>query len=147
MFIVDIMTKEVITAHEGDPITDVAVLMSKYRIHGVPVVDKDNKVLGIITETDFFTKDASSIHLPSFIDFIKDGHLDADNKKTALIDSALHATAKDIMSTPCFTVNDNLNINELIKLFKEQSLTCVPVVDDKNILVGIITVADVIKLL
>ena len=56
MKISEIMTSEVITVGEYMPVTEVAKIVSENKIHAVPVVDSENKVLGIITETDFFTK-------------------------------------------------------------------------------------------
>lgn len=49
----DVMAKEVRFVSPDEPIDDAAQLMREYRIGGLPVV-KDNKVVGIITETDIF---------------------------------------------------------------------------------------------
>ncbi len=50
----DIMTKEVITAHPEDTLKSVAVKMQENKIGALPVVDNDNRVVGIITESDIF---------------------------------------------------------------------------------------------
>ena len=146
MIVGDIMTKEVFTAKPDDSISSVAALLSEKRIHGVPVVGENKKVVGIVTETDFFTKDASSIHLPSFIDFIKNEKMDADVKKNEALSSIMKATVKDIMSTPSITVSPELSIQELINIFREKSLKTIPVVDGENNLQGIVAVVDVIEL-
>ena len=49
----DIMTKKVITVSPGDPIDDVAALMQEKKIGGLPVIE-DDKLVGMITETDIF---------------------------------------------------------------------------------------------
>jgi len=72
MKINEIMTKDVICVKEDTPILEIAEIVSEKKIHGVPVVDENDKVVGIITETDFFTKDSSNmVYMPSMIDFIK----------------------------------------------------------------------------
>ena len=48
----EIMTRNVITAHEDEPVDHVAVKMSKHNISGVPVVDNYRRVVGIITSED-----------------------------------------------------------------------------------------------
>ena len=76
MKIKEIMTKEVMSVKEEAPISEIAEIMSKNKIHALPVVDDENKVLGIITETDFFTKDSSNmVYMPSLIDFINKGKI------------------------------------------------------------------------
>ena len=70
MKIKKLMTKKVIFVNSNTSIGDAAELMEKHRIHGLPVVD-DKKLVGIITETDFFVRDSANFHIPSYIDFIK----------------------------------------------------------------------------
>jgi acetoin utilization protein AcuB len=50
----DVMTRKVITVKEDTPIEDAARIMVDNKIGGLPVVDDDNAVVGIITETDIF---------------------------------------------------------------------------------------------
>jgi len=146
MDVSEIMTLEVITVEKDTPLRDAARLLAKLRIHGMPVVDGENKVVGIITESDFFTKDASNIYLPTFLDFIKNELYDAKSK---VENTGLEKTIKvaDIMTEKCQTVKAALSVKELIKLFKETSFKTMPVVKDDGTLAGVVTVMDVIKLL
>jgi acetoin utilization protein AcuB len=61
----EIMTREVITATPATFIEDAARLMVENKIGGLPVVDEDNQVVGVITETDVFK---------AFIDLYRAGH-------------------------------------------------------------------------
>lgn len=52
--VADIMTKAPFCAHENDSVENVALVMTERRFGGVPVVDAENKIVGIITESDIF---------------------------------------------------------------------------------------------
>lgn len=55
LLIGEIMTKEVITTTPETPLEDAARIMVEHKIGGLPVVDTDGTVIGVITETDIFT--------------------------------------------------------------------------------------------
>ena len=52
----EVMTTDVIVAKEEDSIADVAKLLIEERIGGLPVINSENKVVGIISETDIIKK-------------------------------------------------------------------------------------------
>ena len=56
----DIMTKEVISATLETSVKDIIKIFDKNKFLGVPVLDKDKKVVGIITESDLIIKEASA---------------------------------------------------------------------------------------
>jgi CBS domain-containing membrane protein len=146
MTVSDIMTKEVISIQKETQLAEAAGILAKFRIHGLPVVDEEKKVLGIITESDFFTKDSSNIYLPTFLDFIRNG--DIDNPRSS--DSQeieKKSKIKDIMTEGCLTVRPETEIEKLIAIFKEKNFNSVPVTDEQGVLVGIVTVMDIIRLL
>lgn len=146
MNVSDIMTKEVITVNKDTSLKEAAGLLAKFRIHGFPVVDENNKVLGIVTESDFFTKDSSNIFLPTFLDFIS-------GKKPETLGDAESAelekktSIRDIMTADCLTIPSDLPVQKLIEYFKEKNFNSLPVVDGQGILIGIVSIMDVIRLL
>jgi acetoin utilization protein AcuB len=79
----DIMTTEVITTTPDTPIEDAAHLMADHKIGGLPVVDENERVVGVITETDIFK---------SFVEMFAGGHsglrltLQVPEKKDILLD-------------------------------------------------------------
>ncbi len=149
MLVSDIMTTEVITTVESAPISKIAKIIGRERIHAIPVVDGANHVLGIITETDFFTKEsANMVYIPQFIDFIKsrNNQENPERSKDAL-DALVHATAKDIMTIDCVTISPDASIEDLIRLIKKTNYNSFPVINEKGFLAGIVTVYDMIKIL
>lgn len=148
MKIKEIMTRDVITVDEYMPVTEVAKIVSENKIHAVPVIDKDRHVLGIITETDFFTKDnASMVYMPSLIDFVNSGKMEYKEEENEEVSKVLDAKAKDIMSSKTENISEDMELEDFVKLIKEKSFNSYCVVDENGVLVGIMTVADAIKLL
>ena len=146
----DIMIKEVIFVFPETDIREAAILMKKHRIHGLPVV-KEKKVVGIVTKTDFFVRGPSSFHLPSYIDFIKNikgtKNVEKEIQKNSRIKKFLNVKVKDIMTKKCLTVNSEMTIKELFKIFSKTELQIFPVVNKSEILVGVVTSLDLIKFL
>ena len=145
MLIREIMTKEVISVYPDSLVQKVAELLISHRIHAVPVLE-NNVPVGIITETDFFTKGSMKIYLPEYINFIKKdnklGKISAQGKEK--MQKLANTQAKDIMSQPCLTINEDAEVEDFFELVKSEKLISVPVVNRDKELVGIITRGDII---
>lgn len=148
MQVKDIMTKEVITVDPETRIDEVAHILTRNKIHGVPVVT-DGKLVGIIVENDFFVNSQDDFHLPSYIDFIrKSGNIESASKEQReQIDKLLNVRAKDIMTAECLCFSPNMEISEVMKIFKETKINTFPVVDENKNVVGIVALADVLNLI
>lgn len=148
MKISELMTSSVISVNEDMLISEVAEVVSKNKIHAVPVVDALGKVVGIITETDFFTKDsANMIYMPSLVDFMKSGKMNYSKEEEDSMKAIFHAKAKDVMTPNCESVSPDMKAEDFIKLIKEKKYNSYPVIDGEGLLVGMVTVTDAIKLL
>ena len=62
----DIMTREVITVGKNDSLEEVARILLEEKISGVPVIDADSYVIGIVTEKDLIVK-ASELKMPFYV--------------------------------------------------------------------------------
>jgi CBS-domain-containing membrane protein len=146
--VADIMSKEVVTVAPDTKIAEVAEILFKNRFHGVPVLE-DGKIVGIITETDFFTKDVANLFLPSYITFLKENRivdeLPADKKEE--VRKLLNIRARDIMSPNCVSILKDMDLNALLEFFKSTKFYTLPVVDETEAMVGIVTQSDVVGLI
>jgi CBS-domain-containing membrane protein len=140
------MTREVITVNKETSLQEAAGLLAKFRIHGFPVVEDDNKVIGIVTESDFFTKDSSNIFLPTFLRFIRSENM-KNLREVGSKEIEKKTKVEDIMTKDCFTVQPETTVEELIQYCKEKNFNSFPVTNKQGMLVGIVTIMDVIKLL
>jgi CBS domain-containing protein len=148
MKVKEIMTRDVVSVSPETKITEVASILFKNRFHGVPVVT-DGKIVGIITENDFFTRDAKNIFLPSYINFLQETKI-ADaltREKQEKIDKLMDSRAIDIMNSDCVTIMQDMDITDLLHFFRETNFNTLPVTDEKNDLVGVVTLADILGLI
>jgi len=148
MQIQDLMVKNVIVVSPTAGISEVARLLAEKRFHGLPVVE-NGKVIGIITETDFFTKDPPGLYLPSYIDILKKTKfkMGIGREQKKKFKELFNLQAKDIMSSPCQTILDTMPVRQAFDFFKNTHFITLPVINVKGELVGIITVSDILKLL
>lgn len=149
MTVKDIMTREVLTAKETDPIVDVARILSEGKIHAVPIVDDRGFLRGIIAESDFFTKGSpdGEIHLPSYIELLRKlkfpEAIGADDSEK--VRSLLVAKAEDIMTRDCVTIGRDADVQSLLEMIRSTGYASIPVTDDDRRLVGIVTVHDALR--
>lgn len=147
MKIEDIMTSNVLVATLGMSLVEAAKILRQNRIHSLPVVDEKKRLIGIITEMDFFIKDAASLYLPKWLDLlgrIREGDafsLDEQEKMDYIIDLRV----QDIMTKEVVSVYPDAQVTELLEIFKETRFKSFPVADKNKNLVGIVSLVDVIK--
>ncbi|OPJ55254.1 CBS domain-containing protein [Alkalithermobacter paradoxus] len=141
----DIMTCDVISVKKDTPIENIAKILIEKRISGVPVVDEENKVVGVVSETDIVKKE-KNIKVPSFITILQGvvflesiKNMEEDIKRVAAY------KAEDIMSDDVLTVNEEDDLEYIANLMIEKSINRVPVVDDERKIKGIICRYDIIK--
>ena len=141
----DIMTTDVIVAKKDDSIANVATLLIKEKIGGLPVVDENNKVVGIISETDIMQKE-TDIESPRVLNFFQ-GLIFLDDIKKLEDDMKKVAAYKveDLMSKDIITVNENDSFDYVANVMIKKSINRVPVVDKENFLKGIVCRYDIIK--
>lgn len=144
----DIMSEQVVFVTPETKITEVAEILFKNRYHGLPVLDR-GKIVGIITETDFFTKDMANLHLPSYISFLQENRIVEGLPKEieSSVRALLNTQAKDIMTPNCVSILKDMDLHALLEFFKVTKFYTLPVIDETESLVGIVTQSDIIGLL
>ncbi len=140
----DIMTGNVITVTADTPIDIIARILHDHRISGVPVVDEEHRVIGIVTEGDLILKLAKP-ETPPHIEILggiiylrKLTEIDAELKKITAV------TAGDIMTEKVVTVDEECPVEEVASLMVNRKVNRLPVVN-RGKLVGIVSRADLIE--
>ncbi|HVB23385.1 MAG TPA: CBS domain-containing protein [Ktedonobacteraceae bacterium] len=111
----DIMTQKVYTIHPEASAQEAAQLLSQHRISGLPVVNTEQKIIGMVTEADIISK----VH--------REGLL-----------------VSDIMSHEVIAVVESTPVGEIAMLLTERKIKRVPVVQGDK-LIGIVSRGDIVN--
>ncbi len=134
-----IMTRDVVVVSEDTPLAEVAAAMGEHGISGVPVVDRNGRVTGIISEKDFLT--GMGVTGPQNFMTLVANCLATKGCVALPIKKQL---ARDIMTAPPITVTPDTNIKEIAVLFTSRQVNRVPVVDNDGKILGIVTRGDLL---
>lgn len=140
----DIMTKEVITVHGEDSIEKAIKLLLEHNVSGLPVIDENHKLKGIITEGDLIHR-SKKLHIPTYFTIL-DSYIFLENPKT-VEDQIKKMTAykvEDMMTTKVISVDYEETIEEIATIMANKNINRVPVVKEEK-LVGIVSRRDIIK--
>ena len=142
----DIMTREVVVAHPDTAVNLVAQLMSGRDISGVPVADKEQHVVGIVTELDMIVRN-TRLEPPAFFRIL-DGRIPLETPAhyRKRVQHMLGALARDVMTEEVVTIGPDEDVEVLADLMVKQRVNPVPVVEEGQ-LVGIVSRADIIKMM
>lgn len=144
MAVSNIMTRKLITVTADTTIEDISKLIIANRISGVPVVDSDNRVVGMVTQSDIIFR---QIHNePTFAATTEDLVLLKEGMKAEKRFGAGN-TAKDIMTSPVITAHENDSIREVVELITKEKIKRVVIVDEEGRLVGIVSKMDIVRAL
>ena len=104
-FVRDIMTRDIVKVMPDTSVSEIALLMSQHRISGVPVVDEQDRVLGVVTELDMIVRN-TRFKLPAFFTLLNATiYLETPAHLKERLHHMLGLTAREIMSENVMTVN------------------------------------------
>ncbi|GAA3791466.1 CBS domain-containing protein [Streptomyces phyllanthi] len=136
------MTPDVVQARPETPFKDVAQLLARHRISGLPVVDADDKVLGVISETDLIRRQAAKAERGRG-DRFRPSTLRRKARIAAAKARAM--TAGQLMSTPAITVHPEQRVADAARVMERHQIERLPVVDEEDRLIGIATRRDLLR--
>jgi CBS domain-containing protein len=139
----DIMTTNVVTVGTETPILAVARVLAEHRISGVPVVDPQNKVVGIITEGDLLRR--SELGTEKERNLWRELFVSDERYATEYV-QAHGTTAGAVMTGRVVHVAPDTPIAAIVDLFEKQRIKRVPVIDNDR-LVGIVSRGNLVQAL
>ncbi|MFE5298184.1 CBS domain-containing protein [Streptomyces sp. NPDC056632] len=111
--VADLMTDDVVSAVSSTGFREVAKLLAEHDISGLPVVDEDDRVVGVVSASDLLTR--------------------------------REPTVQDLMSAPAVTVHAEETAGDTARLMVRRGVERLPVVDEEERLVGIVTRRDLLR--
>jgi molybdopterin-containing oxidoreductase family membrane subunit len=134
----DIMSRAVQSITPATPVEAVRRMMSASGISGFPVVDEQNRVLGVVSESDIILYEIHS--QPHLVAKLKQVILPRAEEK-----QGPGGTAADIMSSPAITARDDAPLRELSQELLERKIKRIIIVDSEQHPVGIVSRIDIVK--
>jgi len=131
MFVSRSMTRKVITVAPDDGIFKAQELMAANKIRHLPVVEPDNRLIGVVTDRDIRSA------LP--YKFFKESPSKEEKKKFAEL------KIKDIMTKNPITISPTYTLQDALLMIQDARVGALPVVDENGILSGIISVRDLLR--
>ena len=133
-----VMTTSVVCTTKDQGLQEAARLLSDNKISGMPVVDNEGRVIGVISQADLLA-----------LAGLRKGHAFKDLLRH-LLGEPLPAGKSgeqvgDVMSTPPLTAGPDKDIREVAAVLDERRIKRLPVVDSTGKLIGIISRADIIR--
>ena len=129
MNIEEIMSKDLVTIGMDDSLKTVKAIFDNASIHHLLVVESD-KLFGVISDRDLLKALSPNI-----------GTLAETNRDTITLNKRVH----QLMTSKLVTLTPDSEISDVIEIFNNHDVSCIPVVDDKDKPVGIISWRDILK--
>jgi len=140
MIVKDIMNTAVKTAKSDTLIKDIASVMCLNKISGVPVVGDDNSLEGVLSE-----KDILRVMFPDVKQIMEEGNKVNYDSITADYTNVLEKKAGDLMTQAVASVTPDMPLLKAASMMCVKNIRRIPVTDDGNKLVGIVSIGDVHK--
>lgn len=139
----DIMTEKVITVKNSATMEELARVLIENHISGVPVVDDQGKMIGVVTENDLISKN-SRLHIPTVLRLF-DAYIPfGTGKMESEIKKMTATTVYEICSKDVITVDQEASVEYIATVMTEKKIHTLPVTREGK-LVGIIGRKDLIR--
>jgi acetoin utilization protein AcuB len=137
----DIMTEQVVCLEEQDNIDKVMKVMQKGKFRHVPVVDKQKKLVGIISDRDVLRLlPFRKIQRRPQSEVFRAELFDVEPNEPVT-----HQQVYSIMNRNVIHVQPDCGFHDVVKMLHEMKISCVPVTDEDKKILGIATVTDVMR--
>ena len=118
-----VMTVSPVVISEEEAIAGVAELLAGYQISGLPVVDADDRLVGVISQTDLIRLQGASIPWTGWHGLI----------------------VRDVMSWPAQTIDGTASLDDAARQMSAAGIHRLIVVDDEQAPIGVISESDLIR--
>lgn len=133
----DLMTRHVVSARYDTPFKEIARLLTENEIAALPVVDDGGRPIGVVSEADLLRKASDQPGIG--------GRVPLPPLESWERARAQGARAEEVMSAPAVCARPDWNVVEAAQLMEVQHIKRLPVVDDTDRLLGIISRRDLLQ--
>jgi CBS domain-containing protein len=134
----DVMTRTVVALHGGAEFKDIVRTMRHWRVSALPVLDSDNRVIGVVSEADLLPKEEYRVR-------DQDTEPWPASRRPSDLAKADAVTAEKLMTGPAVTVREDTTLVLAARTMAHAKVKRLPVVDDEGVLKGIVSRSDLLK--
>lgn len=143
--VAEAMSHDPITVHPETPINDVIKILAERHISGLPVLDANGHLVGIISETDLMWRE-TDVTPPAYIMLLDSViYLENPGRYEKELHKALGQTVGEVMSSVPITTTPDTPLSKAAKVMHDRKVHRLPVLDSAGHLVGILTRGDIIR--
>ena len=145
--VAEVMTPNPIAVTPQTPLKEAIQILAEKKISGLPVQDDAGKLVGVISETDLMWQE-TGVEPPPYI-MILDSLIYLQNpaRYDKEIHKALGQTVGEVMSDKPITIHNDRSLKEAAHIMHEKKIRRLPVVNNQDELVGILTQGDIIRMM
>lgn len=144
LLVKDLYNKNVITINKNSSVEEAAKLMAEKGVGGLPVVDDENSLVGMITEKDILDRHKKIMPIP-YIDVLGALlYLEDPGRANAELKKSLSYQVEDVMTTPVTSVTTEDDLDTVLHFMVKKGYNRIPVEENGRV-VGIISRNDLIK--
>jgi CBS domain-containing protein len=142
----EIMTAPVLTVRHDTSVNEVAQILSRHGVSGVPVLDAEGHLVGIVTELDLIVRNGR-LEIPTLVQvFDAVIPLELPGHLSNRLRHMLGTRAEDVMTREVRTVSPDTEVEDLVDLMVKRRVNPVPVVEE-GLLAGIVSRSDLVRLM
>lgn len=147
MTVQDLMTEKVVSVSPATSVLDAAALLIQHSFNALPVLDEKGFLVGLFSERNLVLE-SSYMHLRTLLNLFNkiDFYKKENQPIKENLKKILNLKVSDVMDPKPTSIIQNATIEQVTNLFADPKNNPLPVVDADNRLVGIIAMADLLKL-
>ena len=143
--VADAMTTDPAVVQPETPLKEAIKLLVEKKISGLPVVNEGGKLVGVLSESDLMWQE-TGVDTPPYIMFLDSViYLQNPAQYEKELHKAVGQTVGEVMSDRPIAITRDRPLKEAAQVMHKREVRRLPVVDDKEAVVGIITRGDIVK--
>jgi len=143
--VADVMTANPAVVRPKTALKEAINLLAQKEISGLPVVDEAGKLVGVLSETDLMWQETGVDPPPYFIFLDSVIYLQNPTRYEKELHKALGQTVGEVMSAQPISITGDHSLKEAAQLMNKRKVRRLPVVDEANKVIGIITRGDIVR--
>lgn len=143
--VADVMSRDLVTVQPETSLDQAVRLMADHHVSGLPVVNDDGKLVGVLSETDLMWQQTGA-PLPTYIMLLDSViYLKNPAEYSKELHKALGQWVRDVMTEKVITAQADWSLQRAAQVMHEHKVRRLPVVTEAGQLVGLLTRGDIVR--